>query len=185
MSFSFKPNLRDLTTYAGFSKWFFLWGAALLILGILAIAFTTFTTLLSVYLLGCIILASGIVIILDTFVFWRGKSSGFWLTLGMAILYILAGSTILYNPIFAAAYLTLLLGALYFALGFFRLFYSVSLRTPHSSWNLFNGLISLLLGALILAQWPASGLYIIGLFIGIDLIFAGWTYLMIGFAARR
>ncbi len=47
-----------------------------------------------------------------------------------------------------------------------------------------SGIITLILGILVWAQWPVSGLWIIGLFIGIHLIFAGWTQVMLAFGAR-
>jgi uncharacterized membrane protein HdeD (DUF308 family) len=51
-------------------------------------------------------------------------------------------------------------------------------------WPLISGIVSLILGGLILAEWPQSGLFIIGLFIAIELIFNGWSYLFIALAAR-
>jgi len=72
----------------------------------------------------------------------------------------------------------LLLGILYLALGAFRTAYVVSHHVPKRLWHLFNALISFILGILILANWPASSLYIIGLFVGIDLFFTGLVYIM-------
>jgi uncharacterized membrane protein HdeD (DUF308 family) len=51
-------------------------------------------------------------------------------------------------------------------------------------WPLISGLVSVILGGMILAQWPQSGLWIIGLFIAIELLFNGWSYLFIALAAR-
>jgi uncharacterized membrane protein HdeD (DUF308 family) len=51
-------------------------------------------------------------------------------------------------------------------------------------WRLASSIITLLLGVLILLEWPASGLFIIGLFIGIDLIFTGWVYIVSALSAR-
>jgi len=48
-----------------------------------------------------------------------------------------------------------------------------------------NGLITLVLGVLIWRQWPVSGLWVIGMFIGIDLLFAGWTCVTLGLAVRK
>ena len=50
---------------------------------------------------------------------------------------------------------------------------------------LFNGIITLILGIIIWRQWPVSGLWVIGLFIGIDLIISGWAWVMLSFAARQ
>ena len=57
----------------------------------------------------------------------------------------------------------------------------------HDSWGwlLASGILSVLLGVLIWAQWPASGLWVIGLLVGIQLLFTGWSLVMLALAARR
>ena len=52
-------------------------------------------------------------------------------------------------------------------------------------WQVLSGLVALLLGLFITAGWPASSIWVIGTFIGIDLIFGGWSFIMIALAARR
>ena len=52
-------------------------------------------------------------------------------------------------------------------------------------WPLVSGLISILLGIMILAKWPVSGLWVIGLFVAIELIFNGWSYVFVALAARK
>jgi uncharacterized membrane protein HdeD (DUF308 family) len=173
----------DISAFGKNWFWFFLWGIALLILGIFAIGAATFTTLLSIVLLGFIILIGGIVIILDSFTFWRGRN-GFLLHLLMGVLYIVVGCMLINSPLAGSISLTLLLGIFYLVLGLFRLYYSFSLRSPRWGWNFFNGLISALLGVFILMSWPESSLYIIGLFVGIDLLFCGWAYIMAALSAK-
>jgi uncharacterized membrane protein HdeD (DUF308 family) len=173
----------DIPAFGKNWVWFFLWGIALIILGMAAIGAATFTTLLSIVFLGFIILLSGIVIILDSFTFWRNRK-GFVLHLLMGILYIVVGLMLINSPLAGSISLTLLLGFFYLALGLFRLYYSFSLRAPRWGWNFFNGLISTLLGMFILMSWPESSLYIIGLFVGIDLLFCGWAYIMASLGAK-
>ena len=60
----------------------------------------------------------------------------------------------------------------------------MSLRLPHWGWPLASGILNVLLGLLIWAQWPLSGLWVIGLFVGIELIFSGWMWVMIALALR-
>ncbi len=69
--------------------------------------------------------------------------------------------------------------------GTFRIVAALAVRFHHRAWVMLNGVISLLLGLLIWSQWPVSGLWVIGLFIGIDMIFYGWSLIMLGFTARR
>jgi len=68
--------------------------------------------------------------------------------------------------------------------GFFRMAYVLSTRVPNWGWGFFSGLLALLLGVLILSSWPQSGLFVIGLFVGIDLFFVGLAYIMTSLAAR-
>lgn len=164
--------------------WFLTWGIALFILGMVAIGATALTTLISVIFLGSLLLLGGVVIIIDAFSFWWHKWSGFFLHLIIGIFYCAIGVMLIQSPAIASISITFLLGIFYLSVGIFRVIYSLSLRTPRWSWGFFNGLISLLLGILILASWPASGLFIIGLFVGIDLVFCGMSYIMTAFAAR-
>lgn len=182
---AFQPlDKMYLKAYSKNWGWFFLWGIALFILGMTAIGATTFTTLFSVIFLGSLLLLGGVIIIIDAFSFWWHKWSGFFLHLIIGIFYCAIGVMLIQSPAIASISITLLLGIFYLAVGIFRLIYSLSLRTPMWGWGFFNGLISLLLGILILASWPASGLFIIGLFVGIDLLFCGLSYIMTAFAAR-
>jgi len=165
--------------------WFFLWGLIEVILGLVAISAATFTTVLSVIFIGIVLLISGGVIIVDCFGFWWGKWSGFFLHLLMSSLYAAAGLILINSPVLSSISLTLFLGIFYLLLGIFRLCFAALLQTPKWGWSFFNGLLSMLLGILIIANLPSSALYVIGLFIGIDLIFCGLAYIMTALSVRR
>ena len=173
-----------LVAFSKNQSWFFIWGLLLLLLGVVAISATTFTTLISVIFLGFLLLMGGIVIIIDGFTFWWHKWAGLFFHLILGVLYVVAGIMLIKSPLLASISLTLFLGIFYLLLGIFRFIYSFSLRTPQWGWSLFNAIISLILGVLILTSWPASSLFIIGLFIGIDLIFSGLAYIMASLGAR-
>lgn len=178
-------DTQHLPAFSKNWKKFLTLGILLFILGAFAVYASVFTTLVSVVILGFIIFFSGILMAYDSFTFWRGKSnSGFFLQLLMAVLYILLGLALIINPVASSISLTLLLGIFYIIIGIFRVAFAPTLRAPRWGWSWFNGVISLLLGILIVTSWPASGLYIIGLFIGIDLLFTGWAYIMAALAAR-
>ena len=59
------------------------------------------------------------------------------------------------------------------------------MRFEHWGWVLFNGLITFVLGLMIYQQWPLAGLWIIGLFVGIDMILSGWSWLLLSLSARK
>jgi uncharacterized membrane protein HdeD (DUF308 family) len=164
---------------------FMLWGLALMAIGFFAIFESAFTTLLSVVILGFVILFGGCVLLLDTLSFWRKKWSAFFMHLLLSALYIGLGVMLIKNPVGGSMSITLLLGIFYLMIGLLRISFVSFVQTPNWGYGLFNGVISLFLGILILTQWPQSSLIIIGLFVGIDLVFCGMTYVMASLAAKR
>ena len=69
--------------------------------------------------------------------------------------------------------------------GLFRIIGSLMYQFPHWGWTLVGGIINLALGIMIWEQWPEASLWVIGLFIGIDLIFTGWTWVMLALSVKR
>jgi uncharacterized membrane protein HdeD (DUF308 family) len=69
--------------------------------------------------------------------------------------------------------------------GLFRIVSALAGRFRHWEWMLFNGLVTLALGVMIWRQWPLSGLYVVGLFLGINLVLSGASYISLGLAARK
>lgn len=180
-----QQSLSGLMLYNQNWGWSLAFGILLIIGGSFALSLALFTTLLSVLLLGAFFLGCGIIIIVDAFAHWWKKSKGFYMHLLSGILYTILGGLLLMGPFKGAVAITFLLGAFFILAGIFRTLFSLSYRLPGWEWNLFSGVIALLLGILILAQWPSSGLYIIGLFIGIDLIFIGWSFVMMAFLSKK
>jgi uncharacterized membrane protein HdeD (DUF308 family) len=80
--------------------------------------------------------------------------------------------------------MTLLLACVLMVGGLFRIIGSLMFRIPHWGWTLAGGVINLLLGIYIYSQWPLDSIVVIGLFVGIDLIFTGWTWVMLALAVR-
>jgi len=89
------------------------------------------------------------------------------------------------NPAASALILTLLLAMFFMVAGLFRIITALSMRFPSWGWRLFDGIIALLLGILLWAQWPVSGFWAIGMFIAIYLIFSGWSCVMLALEAHR
>lgn len=89
------------------------------------------------------------------------------------------------NPGATAVALTLLIAMFLIFGGIFRIAAAVSVRYPNWGWVLLHGGVNLLLGILIWRQWPLSGLWVIGLFIGIEMLFNGWSLVMLGLSAKN
>ena len=108
----------------------------------------------------------------------------FWALLG--VLYIVAGFATFENPLLAAAILTLLLACALIASGIMRIILGFSMKQGMPwIWVVLSGVVTLLLGLIILAHWPVSSLYILGLLLGIDLVFAGASWIGMGLSLRK
>jgi uncharacterized membrane protein HdeD (DUF308 family) len=164
--------------------WIVALGVLYTVAGFIALGSVMMATVASVFLVGVMMLIAGVGEVVGAF---QMKSWGkfiLWMLLGA--LYIVAGFSAFENPLLAAAFLTLLLGAALVASGIVRVFLAFSMKAQTMwVWALISGLITLLLGVVILAHWPISSLYILGLFLGIDLIFAGTSWISIGLGLRQ
>jgi uncharacterized membrane protein HdeD (DUF308 family) len=164
--------------------WIVALGVVYVIAGFIALGSVVMATVASVLVVGVMMIIAGVAEVFGAF---QVKSWGkflLWVLLGA--LYIIAGFVTFENPLLAAALLTLVLGASLVASGIMRIILAFSMKqeTPWI-WIVLSGVITLLLGLLILAHWPVSSLYILGLFLGIDLIMAGAGWIGLGFGLHR
>jgi uncharacterized membrane protein HdeD (DUF308 family) len=155
-------------------------GVAQIVVGALAVSFAFSATLASVMLLGVLLLVCGGIQVAGAI--WARDLAGFTLFLLLGIMYVVAGTLILANPLAAEKGLTLLLGVAFLVGGVYRVAVVLFERFPAWGWVLFNGVITTMMGYIICQLWPASGLWVIGLFVGIDLILNGatWSVMAIG-----
>ncbi len=165
--------------------WLLALGIASILLGLLGLYMTFALTLASVLFFGVLILVLGVFQLVQSFAA-RGWKSVLWHVL-IGLLYVVAGIDIIADPVRASKVLTLVLAAILIAVGLIRIIMAFQLKDAVDGWywGLFSGAVSILLGGMILAQWPSSGLWVIGLFVAIELLVNGWTYLFIALAARK
>jgi uncharacterized membrane protein HdeD (DUF308 family) len=78
--------------------------------------------------------------------------------------------------VISAEVATLFMAMFFLMSGLFQLVSSLVIHLPGWGWHAVNGVITVALGVLVLAQWPVSGLWAIGVFVGIDLVFYGWAW---------
>jgi uncharacterized membrane protein HdeD (DUF308 family) len=156
--------------------WYFALGLFLILLGSVATTAAVATTVLSVVVLGWILLGAGAALVLLSFL--TGKWSGFLLTLAAGALSAIAGVIMLRSPLSGAASITLMIGTILIAAGIFRAVASIVMKFPNWGWALLSGIASFALGALLLRNWQISSLVFLGLYIGIDLIVHGFSWLM-------
>jgi uncharacterized membrane protein HdeD (DUF308 family) len=162
--------------------WLIAFGVLLVVLGSLAFASVVMATIVSVYFVAITMVMAGAAEIALGLRSSLRRRKLTWVLLG--ILYIGAGLFAFLNPLLAAGVLTLLLGASLVGAGVVRLFLSFQMQSQSRWWWMaFSAVLTLLLGIMVLAQWPASSLYILGVFLSVDLIFAGACWVTIGAAA--
>ena len=165
---------------------FLLLGLTMVVLGTLAIAdpfITSFTTFAAVLILGFVLMAAGIMQIVSSF--WAGKWSGMLLHMLIGVLYGVTGYMIVDQPGVSMLVLTKFIAIFLIVAGVFRIVTALVTRFEHWGWVLLNGIISLLLGLIINRQMPEAALWVIGLFIGIELLFNGWAWIMLSLGLRR
>ena len=163
--------------------WYLIFGIVLIVLGTIALGSSLLMTIASVFFFGWILIVGGIMEVVHAF--WHKRWAGFFLDLLTGILYVVAGWMIMSNPKESALLLTLVIAMFLVFEGVFRIVAALVVRYPHWGWLLFNGVISLLLGVMIWRQWPYSGLWVIGLFVGIEMLLNGWSLVMLSLAGRN
>jgi uncharacterized membrane protein HdeD (DUF308 family) len=162
--------------------WLLAFGIAMIVLGMVALAVPfIFTVAITLYV-GCVLIAAGIVSSIQAF---RIRTwGGFFLAVFTAILDLVVGFFMVTQATDAAIVMTWLLALFFLVTGFFRTIFSLTARFPNWGWSVLSGLISLVLGVMILRQWPLSGFWVIGLFVGVELVFRGWTLVMLALAVK-
>ena len=152
--------------------WMLALGIAQLIAGLAAIAVPAVASLVAVGFFSAILLVSAAFNIIHAFKVRRW--TGFALHLLGGLLYAAAGVIVLIYPIGGVATLMLVLGVLFIADGAVRSMLATALR-PRDGWGWFlaGGLMSMMLGVMLLTMWPAGALWIVGMLVGINLLFSG------------
>ena len=178
----FAEEARRLSRYWG---WFLALGVAMIVLGTVAISWSCLATITvtATWIFGFLLSVSGFSAIFNAF--RAGRWSGTLLHLLVGIMYVVVGFMVIEDPAKAAIQLTLIIAVFLIVSGILRMVFAISERFPGWVWVLLNGVVTLVLGIMIYKQWPASGLWVIGLFIGIDLILNGWAWVMLALMVKR
>ena len=174
------PGASELRRHWG---WYLILGIVLIVLGTIALGSALVMTIASVFFFGWLLIVGGVMEVIHAF--WHKRWAGFFLDLLTGALYVVVGWMMVTNPKESALLLTLIIAMFLVFEGVFRMVAALTARYPHWGWVLLNGVISLVLGVMIWRQWPYSGLWVIGLFVGIEMLFNGWSLVMLSFAGRR
>ncbi|WP_392560953.1 HdeD family acid-resistance protein [Orbus sturtevantii] len=174
---SLLPKLRNNCS------WFFAVGITLLILGFLALSYQFLATVFSIYFIGTLLFIAGIVQALHSFKLKGVGQTALWAVMG--VLYIIAGILSFTQPVAVSAAFTLIISFLLIVSGITQIINALHNRGfPKWGWWLFSGVITLILGFMIIMGWPTNSLWVLGMFVGIDLMFQGWAYIAVGLAIK-
>ena len=164
--------------------WFLALGIVLIIAGLAAIAFPLLGTIAAKILLGWLFLIGGVMMIMHAFQApgWQG----FLWELLIGILYAFAGAYLAFFPFTGLITLALVLSVLFIIEGIFEVIMAMRVR-PHDGWGflLLSGIAALAVGVLIALGLPDSAEWALGLLVGINLLFSGWSYVFLALAGRR
>lgn len=177
--------MADTTSSGGRSRGFLIIGGILsLIVGFLALSFPFFFSAIIVQLLGAFAFVSGL-ISLCVALFGRHTAHRFVAAVS-ALIRIAAGLALLLFVLPGVLAITLVLAVLFLLEGVFCIVGACSMKDqPGWGWLLLNGAIALGLGLMLWVRWPSDAAWVIGLFYGINSIFAGTSLLMMGIAGSK
>ena len=166
--------------------WILLLGVLLVAGGTAAIvvpAVTVGTTFAVTIFLGVLLMVGGVATIVSAF--WIGKWSGFLVQLLVGLLYLACGFVMTEKPVASAVFLTVFIAVLFIVLGTFRTVGALALRYPQWGWSLLNGVVTLLAGLIIYRQPGTDVFWVIGLLVGLEMLFNGWTWIMLAIVLRN
>jgi uncharacterized membrane protein HdeD (DUF308 family) len=162
--------------------WFLALGVLALVAGLAALAIEGFATLVSVVTIGVMVGAVGIVEIVLGF---RARGWGqalYWEVSGL--FYLAVGIFAWAEPVQASVLITLLLGAGLLAAGVVRMVSAFGHHDRMRGPLILSGLVTGLLGLLIVVGWPANGLFVIGMLLGVELVFTGVNWIVFALRLR-
>lgn len=163
--------------------WFLALGIGLIAVGVVALGAAFLATVATVAVFGVFLVIAGIAQTVSAF--WSPRWRGLMVHMLTGILYLVVGYIVIDNPVESAIGLTLLIACFFVVAGVFRITVALIERFHNWGWCLLSGCIATLLGILILKQWPTSGVWVIGLFLGIEMIFNGLAWIMMADGLRR
>jgi len=167
-------------------QWLLIEGIVLIVLGAAAIVIPPIAGLAVTIWLGAIFLIGGVVGLVAT-LRARGMPGYGWALLS-AILALVAGAVLLWNPVQGLITLTYVMIAYFIIDGIAMIMFAIEHRrelTGRWEWLLINGLIDLVLAAIILSGLPGSAAWALGLLLGIDLVFGGASLIAVAMAAKN
>lgn len=165
--------------------WFLLTGGLSILAGMVAIGWPTMASVAITQFIGAMALVTGVFLLFSA-LFGRARQHRL-LDFFSALLRLAVGVLLIVNVFRGVAVLTLVLACVFIAEGIYGAVLAFSLRGKHSAWGwvLVNGIVAILLGGMLLAKFPSTAGWAIGLLFGINSLFLGMSLLMYGLGLSR
>jgi uncharacterized membrane protein HdeD (DUF308 family) len=178
MGNSLTDDLRGATT------WSILLSVLIMIAGFLAIALPLIAGMAVTLIVAWMLIFAGVLHIV--FAFRAGHASAVVWQVLLGLVYGFIGVYILMNPGVGLAGLTFAIAAYLFAEAVLELVLAIQLRpAPGTGWLIFDSIVTFILAVMIFYTWPSSAAWVVGVLVGISMLFSGMTRLMLTLAARR
>jgi len=174
------PGMDEVRHHWG---WVLALGILLFVLGLFATSAAITTTMVTVLVIGLLLLVSGVLEIINAI--RHAHYGGFWMHLFAGILDLVCGGLLVAYPAAAALTLTLVLAIFFLVGGTMRAVSALMIELPSGGWAVLSGIVDVVLGIMLLAAWPFSGLWFLGLAVGIGLLFRGAWWSAFALAARK
>lgn len=163
--------------------WFAVLGVAFIIIGLIASSHLLLATIVTVYYLGALMVLAGVLQVVQAF--QLPQWGGFLLWLASGILYAAAGVMAFLNPALASSALTLFLALFTAASGIVRTWLGAgAMSEPGWGWVVASGVVSTIVGLILLLGWPVNSSWVLGLVLAVDLVFQGCAMLAASFRLR-
>ncbi|MGA2030622.1 MAG: DUF308 domain-containing protein [Thermoguttaceae bacterium] len=175
-----RHELHHLRTHWG---WLLLLGLLLVLGGTIAIVFPFVASVAAVAVLAAVLMIAGVVTIIGSF--WVGKWSGTLIQLLVGILYLAAGFVVSDRLLPSILLLTVFVAVSFMVMGAFRVLAALLVRFPQWGWALLNGVITFLVGLIIYRHLPIDAPWVIGLLVGLEMLFNGWTWIMLALELKN
>ncbi|MCX6966212.1 MAG: HdeD family acid-resistance protein [Verrucomicrobia bacterium] len=163
--------------------WVLALGILLVLLGAFATSAAITTTMLTVLVIGVLLLIAGVVELGSAL--RNAHYGGFWMHLFTGILDLVCGALLVRYPAAGALTLTLVLAIFFLVGGGMRAISALMIDLPNGGWAVLSGIVDVILGIFLLTSWPVSGLWFLGLAVGIGLIFRGAWWAAFALAVRK
>jgi len=171
----------DKAMLENFSKYSKIYGIVFLIIGAIGIIYPAVISLATAVFYGWLLFLSSLVMVVHT---WQTNKRD-WLGWLKAFIFFLVSLMIIFNPLIGVAALGILFAFYFFMDSFASFALALELR-PRGMWwiPILNGILSSVLGGILISSWPISSLFMVGILVGVNLFFDGLSLLSLGMAAK-